>query len=168
MATDLTSIKARLTVMLVDAGSVNFPSGLLDESIRLALAEYNLVLNLAGQTLATLSGLDGAVTTTLPAAHEGILLTGAAGYAVEARALDRAESYDLGQSVPQQLLDWSQLRLAEFRKMVSQYRADLTRDAEMARKTGLHTAASAPYPSSTDPDYRPASWSIDSQDGEFP
>ncbi|HVN56502.1 MAG TPA: hypothetical protein VMT46_19400 [Anaerolineaceae bacterium] len=163
MATDLASIRARVGVELGDAGGVNYPQAQLDEGIRLALNEYNLMLGFQGVTAVTLSGLDGAVATTLPAIHEGALVVGAAGYAVSGRAVDRSEAFDLNQQLPQQLVDLGRQYLNDFRKMVGQYRADLTRDAEMTRKSGFTNAAPPPYPS-TDPAI--SSWPVDARDGE--
>ena len=161
MATNLASLQARVATLLVDAAGVNFPAAQLEESLRLALGEYNLRLGPQGQAPVTLDGLDGATGTTLPVQHESMLVVGAAAYAVTGRTVSRAENYDLNQSLPQQLLDWALERLNDFRKMID----GIIRDAELARKSELHNAANPPWPTATTADNTSA-WKLDEHDGE--
>jgi hypothetical protein len=61
--------------------------------------------------LRTISGLDSATSTTLPAQHESILLAGAAGFAAQERVQDESSRW-----VPRKLREWADARLREFER----------------------------------------------------
>lgn len=112
MAT-LATMLTRVRDGLMDSGSQVWTDGALTESIRLALGEYRL----AGEVDVTLQGLDLAAATTLPAAHESLIVWGGLAYAALARAVDRAESFELG-SESAELKAWGDKRLQEFKAML--------------------------------------------------
>lgn len=96
----LTEIENRVTILLRDTTRLDFPPELVEECIRLALAEYSRVSG----TVETLSGLDGAAETSLPGEDAGLIVLGAAGYAACSKAADRKESFNLNQQIPEGLL----------------------------------------------------------------
>jgi len=151
-------MKVRVSQSLWDTGAVIFPDGAVEEGIRQAMGEYNYsVSNMEGAPV-TLSGLDGAAATTLPATHETMIVQGAAGLTATGRALDRTEAYDLNEATPATLFKWGVETLKEFRKMLSALRTDVRQDAEAERKNELRTSTAAPWGSDT--------WKIDGKDGE--
>lgn len=60
--------------------------------------------------------LDSATATTIPAAEESLLVTGAAGHAAISRALDVQEQVTLGKAVAKEIEAWGKARLDEFAK----------------------------------------------------
>jgi hypothetical protein len=111
--TSLSSLQTRVKALLMDTQARSWDSDTLTESIRLALGEYAL----AGGSAVTVSELDGAEATTLNALHESPLVLGAAAYAALARAVDWADSAQLG-SESGQLKAWGDQRLHEFKAML--------------------------------------------------
>lgn len=114
MSADLAALQGRVRAALMDTGSRVWEDAALEEALRLALGEYML----AGKITVSLAGLDGAAETTLPAAHESLLVWGGSAYAALARAVDRAERTQLA-GVPAALADWGGLRLKEFKAMLA-------------------------------------------------
>lgn len=112
MAT-LTTMLDRVETLLVDSPNVIFSTATLTEGIRLAVGEYGT----ANEAAVTLEGLDGAASSSLPAVHESMIVVGAAAYAVQARAVDRAESYQEG-GESDKLKAWGDARLTEFKAML--------------------------------------------------
>lgn len=113
MTTTLSSLTTRVQAALMDSGAAVWDAGTVTEGIRLAVGEYGL----AGKAAVTVSGLDGAGETTLPALHDSLIVWGAAGYAAQARSIDRAESFEIG-SEAVDLKAWGDQRLKEFRGML--------------------------------------------------
>jgi hypothetical protein len=113
MASTLSSLSARVSVMLMDTSNLIWDAGTVTEGIRSAIGEYGT----AGEAAVTLNGLDSAAATTLPAVHDTVIVLGAAGYAATARAADRAEAFQLG-SESADLKAWGEARLKEFRGML--------------------------------------------------
>jgi hypothetical protein len=91
MALTYADALARTRLLVSDSGSTRWADADLQAGIRLALQEVSLF---AGNAY-TLSGLDGAGSTTLPSLLEGVLVLGAGAYAGQARAVNRAESFEL-------------------------------------------------------------------------
>ena len=91
MSLDYTSTLSRTRSFLRDAGSTVWADADLQGAIRQSLQQINLY---SGQAY-TLNGLDAAVTTTLPAKMEGLIVLGAAAYAVTGRAINRSEVFEL-------------------------------------------------------------------------
>lgn len=79
---DLTALRARLRAWLSDATGLALPDGLLDEVCNQALD----ALNRAGATEFSVQGLNDAPATTLPAALESLLVSGAGALAAEGAA----------------------------------------------------------------------------------
>jgi hypothetical protein len=117
MAATLSSLTDRVEALVMDIGNRIFDTSTIAEGIRLALGEYNLARESAALAPVTLSGLDGAALTTLDSGHESLLVLGGAGYAAAARAVDRAESFELDKEA-RDLTSWAEKRLAEFRAML--------------------------------------------------
>jgi hypothetical protein len=137
MTTTLVTFEARVNQALADAGELVFDEDAVEEAIRSALAEYNLQRSLAGLDAAILSGLDGAASTTLDAAHDIVILLGACGYAVSTRGESRAESFELGGQVKDHI-SWAEKRLAEFRKLLASI-------LEAGRLNDLRTTDNVPF-----------------------
>jgi hypothetical protein len=87
MPTTLASIRDRVETHLSDSSNLTYGTDVLDEAIRSALAEISIV---QGEAL-TLSGLDTAGATTLPALDDFALVIGAVAYALSFRMTGRAE-----------------------------------------------------------------------------
>jgi hypothetical protein len=115
----------------MDSGSLSWADADLQEGIRLSLAEISLR---AGEGY-TLSGLDGAGATTLPTLAEGLLVLGAAAYAATARAVDRAESYDLANEA-EGVNTWAVKEFVSFRLLLERmYPPEQTRTASQKAAT---------------------------------
>jgi hypothetical protein len=126
MAFDLTTIQARAAALLMDTGNELWSAADVTNAVRMALYEMSLA---AGSPL-TLSGLDMAASTTVPALLEGALIVGAAGYAAAARQADKAD-FEVA-SEAKELKPWAEARLREFRSMLEQmYPAGSARLANM-------------------------------------
>lgn len=70
----------------------------------------------------TISGLDGATETTLDAEGEGIIVLGAAAYAVEARAFGLMGAVTVSAETPQQLVAWAEARMRRFAEALQEVR----------------------------------------------
>jgi hypothetical protein len=135
MTTTYALTLARVRVFVSDSGSTIWADADLQEGIRLSLGEINLRSGLA--TPYALSGLDSAVTTTLPVNLESALVMGAGAYASMARAVDRAEAFELANEGPE-VKAWSLGCMASFRALL-----DRLYPAEQSR-TGSQKAATVP------------------------
>lgn len=119
---NLTDLQAQVLGWLDDSGALVWSAEAVAAGARLALAEYNLHRS----SPCSLAGLDGAETTSLPAAHESLLVLGAAGYTIQGRAAKRAESFNLDQDVPEEIAEWGRLRLNDFRALLRGLRSSET------------------------------------------
>lgn len=119
MASTLTTISDRVEQTLMDTANLIWDTAALTEGIRSAIGEYNTAALVDDGTAVavTLNGLDSASATTLPAVHDTVIVWGAGAYCVQARAVDRADSYQLG-SDPDKLKAWGDARLREFKIML--------------------------------------------------
>ncbi len=142
MTATLDSLRDRVETLLQDGANLIYDPASLDEMIRLAVGEYVQARG-APQTL---SGLDGAVVTSIPVEHEVVIVIGAVGYAVTARVHKRAESYQMHPTGPV-VLAWAERRLAEFRALL-----------ERVRLETLQGSLSAPWGET--------GWKLDAWDGE--
>jgi len=149
MAATLSGLRGRVAESLADGDHLVWDEAALDEALRLALGEYRL----AGG-FAELAGLDGAAETTLAAAHESLIVTGAAGYAGSMRAVGRVESFD-DQQEAAALVRWAAECLGAFRQMLAavfpgygvgggESSGGLSA-AERARLEGLRTSINPPW-----------------------
>lgn len=145
MTTTLSTLETRVKAYLSDATSLVFTTALVDEGLRLALGQLNLYLAASY----TITDLDGAIATTLPASDESLLITGAAGYAAQSRVVKRTESFNLDQSVAQALATWGDDRIQEFSAGITFLINQAASVAETARVAALRAATIPPYPTST-------------------
>jgi len=119
----------------VDTGLVVFTSDQIDEAIRQALADVNLTL---GQAY-TISSLDAASSTTLPADVATCMVQGAAGYAVQAQTVKKLGAFSMLGTDPQQHIPadyqiWAKNKLFYFKQMLEQY-----------QRKSFFAATSTPY-----------------------
>lgn len=70
----------------------------------------------------TIQNLNGEAATTLPPHHESLIVRGAAGYALNARAIDLAEDNTLGTSATPNYSTMADLWLTEFRQRLTEIR----------------------------------------------
>jgi hypothetical protein len=71
----------------------------------------------------TIQDLSSASITTMPAPHESGLVAGAAAYAAIARAIDRADEFNLDLKNPLNLASWGERQLARFNQWLALLRA---------------------------------------------
>lgn len=119
MPSTLTTISDRVEQTLADTSNVIWVTAAITEGVRSALGEYNTAGRVedAGATACTLNLLDSATVTTLPEVHDTVIVLGAAAYCALSRAIDRADSYQLGADMVH-LKDWGDQRMKEFRAML--------------------------------------------------
>jgi len=129
MAANLTVLIERLRVYVVDKVGLVWDDDLLEESIRQALVDMQLV---TARSL-TISGLDGMTESTLDTGLETLLVRGAGAYAVEMRTIDRADAFELNQT-GLEMGAWA-------RQAKEVYWTDL----ERKRLQGFQNSSSAPY-----------------------
>jgi hypothetical protein len=125
MSQSLSTIRDRVGQILQDPTGLVFDSAILDGSIRSALAD----LAAAKGALQTVSGLDGALTTSLSDLEVNVLEIGAAAYAVLGRVIRRSESFNLNQTVPKETQLWADTRMKDFQRMLEQVRCGTFRAA---------------------------------------
>jgi hypothetical protein len=78
----------------------------------------------------TIEDLDSATETTVPAAHESLLVLGAAGHAVQGRSLDLLRISEIDADLVTKYEKWAQDRLSEFRASLEQLRSAAARGGE--------------------------------------
>ena len=100
----LTTMRDRLEAALMDNTNLSWDTGTLDEALRRSLGEIGYVY---GGAPLVLSGLDAAIYTTLQKEDESALVTGGEFYAVFSRAVDRLETPNMNQDVPDRFLTWA-------------------------------------------------------------
>lgn len=145
---DLEVLRSELSILLVDVANIGWDTDLLDQAIRIALADLGSVLG----TAQTIAGLDGAEETTVETIDLACLQIGAAAYAARARALDLSEKVSLGQGPQTTMVEYGRDMLAQFRILlgrITQRLADAAvaaaAAAEQSRLSGMRTSSSAPY-----------------------
>ena len=121
----LADLLTRLRAFLVDSGSVSYSDASLTEAIRQAAGD----LGRAYGKFVTIDDLDLAAATNVDVLDVDLLLRGAAGYAARMRAVDRADSANLGQSMPANLLEWSKNTLYWFDDKLKQVRLRLVQSS---------------------------------------
>jgi hypothetical protein len=115
---NLSVFENRVNVLLQDTTQLSFSNALVDESIRLALADYSR----ASGGMETIAGLDSAETTSIPVDDEGLIVLGAAGYAAGSKAADRKESFNLNQQIPAALIKTGSGFLERFKALLNTVR----------------------------------------------
>ena len=146
----LATITEQARALLMDGSGTAWDETTITAAVRQAAAEYSLA---AGEPL-LIEGLNGAVTT-LEAPYDSLIVWGAAAYAALARAIDRADVFDIegvNQASAAALRAWGEARLAEYRTMLrSVYPGYLLsadpgdHAAEMARRASLRVTSTPPW-----------------------
>jgi len=111
-------IKERVRCHLNDMGGLIWTDGMLEAAVRSALRAISRVYD----EDFTLSGLDGALETTLPDEDEHALVTGAVAYALTFRASGRFEDAAQDQNLPSALANWASAHMARFQTLLAQCR----------------------------------------------
>ncbi|MGB8251798.1 MAG: hypothetical protein WCF08_01170 [Anaerolineaceae bacterium] len=149
MSADLDSLTARVAEFLQDATHLVYPDSAITEGLRQALGELSRAL---GQNL-DLSGLDGAVTTTLPEELESLLVQGATAVVVSGRGLRHAEQTALApEGLSPAALAWAEAVWKRF-----------SHSCELIRSSALR-GSSVPW--AEPPAGSRTGWSLDAHDGE--
>lgn len=136
MDQSLEEIRERVKLFLMDVAGLIWDNTTLDEAIRQALRDLQEVTPI---TL-SLEGLDGALVTVLEMGMDGLLVRGAAVYALEMRMIDRADTFELNQT------GLDMVNLVE--KIKTQYLVDV----QKIRTKQFQMSASVPYFTLPDPD----------------
>ncbi len=118
MTASLTSVKTQLAIQLSELSSLVWSSNALEEAIRAALAE---IAGTYGSTV-TLSGLDGAISTTLEDADVHALIIGSVAHAARFRIFGRFEEVTPEDFNHEALIRWAEAAMAEFQSALTQIR----------------------------------------------
>jgi hypothetical protein len=147
--TDLDSLTARVAACLQDATHLVYPEEAIAEGMRQALADLSTALSQA----MTLTGLDGATETSLPAGLESLAVQAAAALTVSGRALRHAEQPDLApEGITPAAMSWAETVLGRFRQSCERLRSSALR------------GSSVPWPEPPAP--LRGVWPLDVHDGE--
>ena len=123
----LAQIEERVLTLLVDMTHLNFSLDLIDEGIRQALLEYSKA---SGQA-ESISGLDGALSSTIAEIDSGMIVLGAAGFAASAKGVDRKEAFNLDGQIAPQVIQLGERFLARFQALILTVRCDRLRSPEV-------------------------------------
>jgi hypothetical protein len=118
MPASLTSVKTQLETQLSELSSLIWSSTALEEAIRAALAE---IAGTYGSPI-TLSGLDGAISTTLEDADVHVLVTGSVAHAARIRIFGRFEEATPEDLNHDALICWAEAAMAVFQSALIQIR----------------------------------------------
>lgn len=118
MSASLTSVKTQLEIQLSELSSLVWSSNALEEAIRAALSE---IAGTYGSTV-TLSGLDGAISTTLEDADVHALIIGSVAHAARFRIFGRFEEATPEDFNHEALIRWAEAAMAEFQSALTQIR----------------------------------------------
>ena len=136
MDQNLTAIRERVKLFLMDIDGLVWDHDSLDEAIRQSMNDLQRVTPIQ----LSIAGLDGALVTMLEMGMDGLIIRGAACYALQFRIIDRADAYELGQS----RMDLGEL----VEKIQTQYLIDV----QKIRSRQFQMSASVPYFTIPDPD----------------
>ena len=117
MTLALADFRTAILALLDDPGLARYTNALVDEALRWAIVEYAA----AGNANYDIKDLDGAVTTTLPAADSVNVEVGAAGYCALIRSISRTETINLNQAVADNLRKTADRYLTEFYRVLGVY-----------------------------------------------
>jgi hypothetical protein len=123
MSTTLMSLRSLIGGYLQDPTNLVFDTTAVDGALRLALADYSRVTG----TAQTISGLDGAVVTTLSDVDAEAVAIGAAAYTALGRVIKRGESFQFKQAIPKEQRGWGEARLKDFKDLLEQARTGTLR-----------------------------------------
>ena len=116
MAHTLATVRDQLENRLEDSTNLIFSTAVLDEAIRAALNEVSLAYGAAQ----TLSGLDGAATTTFSDLDLNALVVGAMAYACRFRLMSKFEEASPVREHPEDLAKWTETFMSEFENLIYQ------------------------------------------------
>ena len=117
MTLALADFRTAILALLDDPGLARYTNALVDEALRWAIVEYAA----AGNANYDIKDLDGAVTTTLPAADSVNVEVGTAGYCALIRSISRTETINLNQAVADNLRKTADRYLTEFYRVLGVY-----------------------------------------------
>jgi hypothetical protein len=115
MTLALADFRTAVFALLDDTGKALYADAQVDASLRWALAE----LNLATTQTYTISSLDGAGATTVPANYSGPVSVGAAGWCALSRALSHVNTNNLQADMTEELRAIGQYYIDDFYKTIS-------------------------------------------------
>jgi len=136
MDQSLSDLRDRIRNFLMDIGGLIWPDNAIDEAIRMVLRDLQVISPI---TL-TIEGLDDALVTLLEMGMDGLVVRGAAVYALEMRSIDRLDAYELSQTG----LDTSNL--------VDRMKKEYLIDVEKMRVKQFQASSGVPYSQWPDPD----------------
>jgi len=117
MAFALADFRTAILALLDDPGLARYTNASVDEGLRWAIVEYAA----AGNANHDIKDLDGAVTTTLPAADSVNVEVGSAGYCALMRSISRTEMINLNHAVVENLRKTADRYLTEFYRVLGVY-----------------------------------------------
>ena len=117
MAFALADFRTAILALLDDPGLARYTNVSVDEGLRWAIVEYAA----AGNANHNIKNLDGAVTTTLPAADSVNVEVGSAGYCALMRSISRTEMINLNHAVVENLRKTADRYLTEFYRVLGVY-----------------------------------------------
>lgn len=118
MAITLISVRDQLENRLEDSTNLIFSTNVLDEAIRAAL---NDLCNTYG-SIVTLSGLDGAASTTFESLDLNTLIIGAMAYSCRTRFISKFEEASPVREHPEDLAKWATDFMEEFLSLLTAIR----------------------------------------------
>ena len=136
---DYADLIIRLRAGLIDTEETLWHTAELDEAMRQALAD----MGLAAGAVYTVTGLDGALTTSLPGQHFATLVRGAAAYSLLWRTIERLEVFNTRPNLPAEVLAAAAALLARFETALNHLAA--------LRTAEIQTASVPPYPTGAEP-----------------
>jgi hypothetical protein len=125
--TTIVEIENRVSTLLLDMTHLNFTVDVIDEGVRQALLEYSK----ASGRNETITGLDGAESTTLADLDTGMIVLGAAGFAASAKGVDRKESFNLNDQISPQVKQLGERFLDRFQTLILTVRCDRLRSPDV-------------------------------------
>ena len=117
MTLALADFRTAILALLDDPGLARDTNVSVDEGLRWAIVEYAA----AGNANHNIKNLDGAVTTTLPAANSVNVEVGSAGYCALMRSISRTEMINLNHAVVENLRKTADRYLTEFYRVLGVY-----------------------------------------------
>jgi len=132
----LEELRVRIRAYLMDVAGLVWDDSVLDEAVRLAVADLQRISPI---TL-TIEGLDGELVTVLEMDMDGMIVRGGAVYAMEARCIDRADSYEIEPTV------------SDIGNLVERIKKQYLIDIEKLRTRQFQVSSGVPYFQLPDPD----------------
>jgi hypothetical protein len=116
MALTLATAKTSIEIHLHDVSNLIFSEITLEEAIRSALRALNRI---RGYTL-TISGLDGAASTTVTPTDEQAIIDGGVAYALNFRAVGLFDEPTPDEDLPEEFSELAQKRMNDFLSLLTQ------------------------------------------------